>query len=298
MAKQRPIRNSELADSKPSNQFEPGDMVFGIFPRQRLPLIVLFFTITLGSFLVWALFSRPPLLDEYTYEIVAEYPHDTTSFTQGLIFRDGFMYESTGHYGQSKIRKIKLDGTVVAERKLEPEYFGEGLCQVGDHLVQLTWKENTGFVYDMDLKLIDEFKYDAQGWGLTFNGQQLIMSDGTSTLYFLNPKTWKVEDKVFVRKGATRMPDINELEYINKIVYANVWGDDMVYMIQPVDGKVVGRINFQKLHPRSQRSAKEAVLNGIALRPDNGNLLITGKNWPTVFEVKLKKRGGNDQKGQ
>ena len=254
-------------------------------------MIILFFGVTIGSFLIWGVFSRPPMLDEYTYEVVAEYPHDTNSFTQGLIFRNGYLYESSGKYGQSKIRKIQLeDGKVLKEVRLEAEYFGEGLAQVGDKLVQLTWKENTGFVYDMELNRLGEFQYDAQGWGLTFDGKRLIMSDGTSKLFFLNPDTYEVQEQVYVRKGGTRMPAINELEWINGIVFANVLQDDMVYLIQPTDGKVTGRINFQQLFPYGLRpDPAEDVLNGIALRPDNGNLLITGKNWPKIFEVKLKK---------
>ena len=153
MAKQKPIRNEDLNSlpSTPHKRLGQPDLVFGV-PRQRLSLTILFLGVTIGSFIMWAVFQRPPLLDEYTYEVVAEYPHDTASFTQGLVYRDGYVYESTGRYGQSKIRKIKLeDGTVVKEKKLDDSYFGEGLTLVDDKLVQLTWKENTGFVYDLDL---------------------------------------------------------------------------------------------------------------------------------------------------
>jgi glutamine cyclotransferase len=290
MAKQPPDRQRTAPSAGPGPATAADSNKLWGVPRERLPLIVLFFGVTIGSFLIWGVFSRPPMLDEYTFEVVAEYPHDTTSFTQGLIYRDGFLYESTGRYGQSRIRKIRLDtGDVVKDVPLSDTYFGEGLALVDDRLVQLTWKENTGFVYDMDLNLIDEFSYDGQGWGLTFDGRQLIMSDGTSRLYFLNPQTFEVENQVFVRKGNTRMPDINELEWINGIVFANLYGDDMIYLIQPLDGKVVGRINFQQLYPQSRRVSGEDVMNGIAIRPDNGNLLITGKNWPKVFEVRLKK---------
>lgn len=291
MAKQRPIRNVELeAEATRANALADQELVFGLFPRERLPLIVLFFSVTIGSFILWGIFQRPPMVDEYTYKVVAEYPHDTNSYTQGLIFRNGFLYESTGKYGQSKIRKIRLDsGEVVQEYSLAAEYFGEGLCQVNDKLIQLTWKENTGFVYDMDLKKIDEFSYDAQGWGLTFDGKHLIMSDGTSALFFLDPTTYEVVDKVLVRLGATRMSNINELEYINGLVFANKFMDDMVYLIQPTDGKVVGRINLEKLLPWSRRPTNDSYMNGIAIRPDNGNLLITGKNWPSIFEIELEK---------
>ena len=297
MAKSTTIRNEELDKQKaaahnPLNAHHK--MVLGIFPRQRLPLIILFLTVTIGSFLIWGVFQRPPMLEEYTYEIVAEYPHDSDSFTQGLIFRDGFLYESSGQYGRSELRKISLqdgeEGRIIKQHKLDDEYFGEGLCQVDDKLIQLTWKEETGFIYDMDLNKIGQFTYDAHGWGLTYDGKHLIMSDGTSTLYYMNPKTFEVENKVFVRKGNRRMPNINELEFINNTLFANVLGDDMIYLIQPTDGKVIGRINFEKLLPKNKRGNWQTdVMNGIALRPDNGNLLVTGKNWPTVFEVKISK---------
>jgi len=288
MTKQKPIRNDAPPNPSPAVYAGQQDMVLGIFPRQRLPLIILFFTVTIGSFLIWGVFQKPPMLDEYSYEVVDDYFHDSNSFTQGLIFRDGFLYESTGKYGQSKLRKIDLkEGRIVKSVDLESKYFGEGLCKVGDKLIQLTWQENTGFVYDMNLEKIDEFTYDAEGWGLTYDGTRLIMSDGTAWLYFLDPQTYEIVDKVLVRKGASRMRGINELEYINGFVYANVFGDDMIYKIQPTDGKVVGRINFEKLFPLRDRPSSEAVLNGIAIRPDNGNLLITGKFWPRIYEVKL-----------
>lgn len=299
MAKQKPIRNEDLNSlpSTPHKRLGQPDLVFGV-PRQRLSLTILFLGVTIGSFIMWAVFQRPPLLDEYTYEVVAEYPHDTASFTQGLVYRDGYVYESTGRYGQSKIRKIKLeDGTVVKEKKLDDSYFGEGLTLVDDKLVQLTWKENTGFVYDLDLNPIGEFNYEAQGWGLTFDGRNLIMSDGTSKLTFLDPETFTPEKSVFVRKGNTRMPDINELEWVNGTIFANIFQDDMIYLIQPLDGKVMGRVNFQKLYPRSQRtSPNEDVMNGIAIQTEKENtLLVTGKNWPKIYEVKLKKLNPNKQ---
>ena len=297
MAKQKPIRNEDLNSlpSAPHERLGQPDLVFGI-PRQRLSLTILFLGVTIGSFVIWAVVQRPPLLDEYTYEVVAEYPHDTASFTQGLVYRDGYVYESTGRYGQSKIRKIKLeDGTVVKEKKLDDSYFGEGLTLVDDKLVQLTWKENTGFVYDLDLNPIGEFNYEAQGWGLTFDGRNLIMSDGTSKLTFLDPETFAPEKSVFVRKGNTRMPDINELEWVNGTIFANIFQDDMIYLIQPLDGKVMGRVNFQELYPRSQRtSPNEDVMNGIAIQTEKENtLLVTGKNWPKIYEVKLKKLNPN-----
>ena len=177
MAKQRPIRNSEIAGNEniEARRSQDPDLIFGV-PRHRLPLIVLFFGVTIGSFVVWGLFQRPPMLDEYTYEVVDEFPHDMTSFTQGLIFHKGHVYESTGLYGQSKLRKLNLDGDVLKEVALDPEYFGEGLALVDDKLIQLTWKENKAFVYDLDLN-----KIAAGNRVLTFcydTGERYLSIDG------------------------------------------------------------------------------------------------------------------------
>ena len=289
MANQRTIRNKDLEQAKQSTALQP-DTVFGV-PRQRLPLIVLFFGVTIGSFLMWSLFSRPPILDYYTYELVNRYPHDETSFTQGLIHHQGALYESSGKYGRSSIRKVDLETGEVTKLVPLPDgdkYFGEGLTAVGDRLIQITWQENTGFVYDLDLNLIDQFTYDFHGWGLTFDGKQLIASDGTSKLRFLNPETYEVEREVLVYRGTSKLNEINELEYINGYIYANVLYDDIIYQINPLDGKVVGQINFQGLYPPSQRSDRQAVMNGIAINARTGNLLVTGKYWPELFEVKPK----------
>lgn len=257
-------------------------------PPGRWPLIVLFFSITIGSFFVWSWFQRVPNLNEYIYEVVATHPHDSNSFTQGLIFQDGVLYESTGQYGASKIRKIDLEsGRIIKDVDLDDDLFGEGLAAVGDRLYQLTWKEKTVIVYDKELNEIARRRYEGQGWGLTYDGRELIMSDGTSTLRFLDPETFKEKRSLTVRKGDRRMDNINELEYINGAVYANVLNEDSIYQISPLDGKVLGRINMNGILPYNQRrDPRNSVLNGIAVHP-NGNLLVTGKNWPKVFEVQI-----------
>ena len=292
MAKQKPYRKDDIdnAAAEATHLAIQPSGLFGGIPRERIPLIVLFFTVTIGSFVVWSMFGRSPILEMYTYEKIAEYTHDMDSFTQGLIHENGFVYESTGQRGESKLRKITLEtGFPVKEVNLASEYFGEGLCRVGDQLIQLTWQEYTGFVYDMDLNKVKEFQYDFEGWGLTYDGIHLIASDGTSQLRFMDPETFDVVRKIYVRKGASRMPGINELEYINGKVYANVYGENMIYIISPTDGKVTGSINFQDLFDtRTLVDPREMVFNGIALRKDNGNLLVTGKNWPKVYEVKVK----------
>ncbi len=291
MAKENPsrtIRNSDL--KRQSQPIEHETSLFGNIPKERWPLIILFFLVTIGSFVIWSLVGRTVLLEEYTYKVIDRHPHDSTAFTQGLIYRDGIVYESTGKRGQSKIRKMTLEGRIIDEKSLDDKYFGEGLCEVGDKLYQLTWESGVGFIWDKELNKIDEFKYEGQGWGLTYDGTNLIVSDGTATLRFLDPKTFKEVRRVLVRKGEARMPDINELEFINDTIFANVFGDDMIYLISPIDGKVQGRINFSELLPWRKRPDQESVMNGIAVHPDKQNtLLVTGKNWPFIYEVQISK---------
>ncbi len=263
-----------------------GDAKQPLIPPGRGPLIALFLTITIGSIVVWSFFIREPNLQQYTYQLVRTYPHDVNSFTQGLYYRDGYLYESTGQRGQSKARKIKLEtGEVIRDVDLDEKYFGEGIAAVGDKLIQLTWESETGFVYDFDLNRLDQFTYDGQGWGLTFDGQFLIMSDGTSELTFLDPQTFQTIRQITVRKGTRRLPNLNELEYINGLIYANVWYEDIIYLISPENGNVIGQLDLRGLYPSRERSGREAVLNGIAIHPENGTLLVTGKYWPNVFEI-------------
>lgn len=260
----------------------------GLSPHRKF-LLVLFVLITVGSFLVWSLFSRRANIETYVYEQVASYPHDATSFTQGLLWHNGHLYESTGHYGKSRIRKVELEsGTPVIDKKLDDKHFGEGLALVKDRLIQLTWQKHIGIVYDLDLNKLDEFRLPGdEAWGLAYDGQELIMSDGSSTLRFLDPETYEVKREVTVHHGRTRVGYLNELEYVNGLLFANVWRTDDVMIISPEDGSVVGRLDLRELYPYQERKSREDVLNGIAYRPETNTFLVTGKHWPNVFELKI-----------
>jgi glutaminyl-peptide cyclotransferase len=266
----------------------PGDISWFGLPRHRARLLLLFLTVTLGSFGLWMFVSNRSHAPNFEWKEIGTYPHDTTSFTQGLLWHNGFVYESTGHEGQSRIRKVDLkSGNVVVDRKLDSAFFGEGIAVAGNKIVQLTWQNRVGIVYDLDLTELNRFRLDDDAWGLTFDGQQLIMSDGTSTLRFLNTDDYSVVREVTVRLGARRVGYLNELEYINGLIYANVWQTDEIVVIQPKDGMVVGRIDLRELYPFRKRNSDDAVMNGIAIHPEKGTLLVTGKYWPKIHELQV-----------
>jgi len=235
-------------------------------------------------------YSLPATLDEHmTYEVLNIYPHDPEAFTQGLIYFDGFLYESTGLYGESTLRKVNLESGEVLERiDLAPEYFAEGLTFWNETLVQLTWREGTGFVYSLDdFSLLERFTYPTEGWGLTQDGERLILSDGTATLYFLDPVTFLAEDSVTVTYQGEPIQRINELEYIRGEVYANLWQTDEIIRIDPANGQVLGWIDLTGILPSEFRQDDTDVLNGIAYDLEGDRLFITGKFWPKLFEVRL-----------
>jgi glutamine cyclotransferase len=227
----------------------------------------------------------------YTYQIVNTYPHDRGAFTQGLVFEQGLLYEGTGLNGESTLRRVDLEtGQVLQLRKLPEQFFGEGIALVGDKIVQLTWKSRLGFVYDKDsFERLDTFTYPTEGWGLTYDGQRLIMSDGTATLHFLDPNTYLETGRVQVHDGPTPITRLNELEYIGGEVWANVWQTDDVVRINPDTGQVVGWINLAGLlRPEDfQSPVPPSVLNGIAYDREHGRLFVTGKRWPKLFEIEL-----------
>lgn len=234
--------------------------------------------------------SLPAELSSYmTYEVVNAFPHDPNAFTQGLIYRDGYLYESTGLYGESSLRKVDLEtGQVLQQVDLPAEFFGEGLTDWGDTLLQLTWREETGLIYDLDsFALLDQFSYPMEGWGLTHDGERLIMSDGSATLYFLSPDTFEVLDRVEVTYRGVKIQQINELEYIRGEVFANLWLRDQIVRIDPVSGEVLGWIDLEGLLPDELIRADTDVLNGIAYDPAADRLFLTGKRWPKLFEVRL-----------
>jgi glutamine cyclotransferase len=233
--------------------------------------------------------AKPQPVTVYSYEIVNTYPHDNGAFTQGLVFEDNFIYEGTGLYGKSSLRKLDLEtGRVLQSYELPAQYFGEGITVFQDIIIQLTWKSNTGFVYDRnDFKRLRNFTYATEGWGLTHDGERLIMSDGTSTLHFLDPETFGIIGHIEVFKNDTPIDNLNELEYINGQIYANIWQTDYIAIIAPQSGQVSGWIDLSGLLSSQHYSEPVDVLNGIAYDATNDRLLVTGKLWPRLFEIKL-----------
>ena len=220
----------------------------------------------------------------YTYEIIRVYPHDTKAFTEGLAFNNGILYESTGE--SSSLRRVDLEsGVVQQEVNLPAEFFGEGLTVVNDSLVQLTWQNHVGFVYDMvTFDLRRNFTYSTEGWGLTYNGSELIMSDGTSNLYFLDPTTFQKIGQVSVHDGNTSVTNINELEYVKGDVYANIWLQQKIAIINPQNGQVKGWIDLSGIY---QSNDPNAVLNGIAYDSQTDRLYVTGKDWPNLYQITI-----------
>lgn len=225
---------------------------------------------------------------DYTYKIVNTYPHDTGAFTEGLIYSDGYLYESTGLNGQSSIRRVDLTtGDVMQEHSLPSQYFGEGMTIIDNRVIQLTWRSNIGFIYDKNtLAVLSNFTYPTEGWGLTFNGTQLIMSDGTSNLYFLNATTFQRTGQVYVHDGDSPIVNINELEYVNGDVYANIWHLNKIAIINPENGQVKGWIDLTGLPALLQKGNN--VLNGIAYDQQNDRLFVTGKQWSNLYQITLK----------
>jgi glutamine cyclotransferase len=226
------------------------------------------------------------------YRVVNVYPHDAEAFTQGLIFRDGFLFESTGQYGRSTLRKVELKtGRVVQQHRLDPVHFGEGLAEWNGQLVQLTWRSQIAFVYDLvSFKPLRMFGYSGEGWGLTHNQREFILSDGTDTLRFIDPNTSRETRRVTVRDGKTPIKDLNELEYVRGEIYANIWHTDSIARIAPQTGQVVGWIDLSGLMSSAYRLEPEAVLNGIAYDALNNRLFVTGKLWPRLFEIQVAPR--------
>ncbi|MCI0590810.1 MAG: glutaminyl-peptide cyclotransferase [Gammaproteobacteria bacterium] len=220
-----------------------------------------------------------------SYRVIAVWPHDPDAFTQGLVYDEGFLFEGTGLLGQSSLRRVSLQtGEVVQEHALSPEHFGEGITVFGDRIYQLTWQSHLGFVYDKtSFELLKTFEYPTEGWGLTHDGQRLIMSDGTATLRFIDPEALTEAGRVTVFDGWTPVTHLNELEYINGFVYANVWPTDRIARIDPQTGYVTGWIDLSDLRALLPADAAVDVLNGIAYDALNDWLIVTGKLWPRVF---------------
>ncbi len=229
---------------------------------------------------------RPP---EYTFKVVHVFPHDPTAYTQGLVYRDGFLYEGTGLNGRSSLRKVDLTtGKVLQRVDLEPQYFGEGITIFKNQIVQLTWKSENGFIYSLsDFHLLRQFPYSGEGWGITTNGTDLFMSDGTTEIRVLDGNTLREKRRIRVHDGDTEITQLNELEFVRGEIFANVWQTNRIARISPQTGKVVGWIDLSGLLSVVYRKEQDAVLNGIAYDPKGDRLFVTGKLWPSIFEIKL-----------
>ena len=234
-------------------------------------------------FLLWGGYAPAETAPIYTYRVINAYPHDKEAFTQGLVFAGGHLYEGTGRYGASTLRKVKLEtGAVEQMYRLSKWFFGEGITIYGNRIIQLTWQSRIGFVYDKhSFSLLRKFRYPTEGWGITHDGAQLIMSDGTSTLYFLDPETFKKIGQVTVRNAQGPVNGLNELEYVGGEIYANVWKTKLIARISPKNGTVGGWIDLEGL------CRWNGVLNGIAYDAEGDRLFVTGKRWPYIYEIKL-----------
>lgn len=229
------------------------------------------------------------VVPDYTYKIIKVYSHDQTAFTQGLVFENGFLYESTGLHGRSTLRKVHLEsGNILQLRQLPPHLFGEGLTIYDNKIIQLTWQSKTGFAYDKEnFELLREFKYSTEGWGLTHNHKHLIMSDGTSKLRFLNPETFQEIGWINVNYKGKPVHKLNELQYIKGEIFANIWRMDYIARIAPETGQVIGWIKLNGLLSLKDSLNPEAILNGIAYDQNCDRLFVTGKLWSKLFEIRL-----------
>lgn len=223
------------------------------------------------------------------FQVVAKYPHDADAFTQGLIVSHGQLYEGTGKQGSSSLRQVDLKtGKIEKYAPLHEHYFGEGITALQGSIYQLTWQNRIGLVYDEKTFNVQKtFQYTGEGWGITNDGKLLIMSDGSSNLRFLDPKTFEVVKRISAHTSRGKVDKLNELEFVKGEIWANVWYDDKIVRISPDNGEVLGSIDLSTLYPRSKRTTSEDVLNGIAYDSENDRLFVTGKNWPNLYEIKV-----------
>lgn len=228
---------------------------------------------------------------KYGYEVVNTWPHDTEAYTQGLVFNDGKLLEGTGRVGRSSLRLVELEtGKMLKKVNVPSPYFAEGITLLKGKIYQLTWQDQRGFIYDASsFEKIGEFKYGGEGWGLANDGSSLILSDGSNQVRFLDPDNYQVRKTIAVFDGSTPVNSINELEYVRGEIYANIWHEDRIARIDAQTGRVAGWIDLAGLLPRNEVNNEEAVLNGIAYDETSGRLFVTGKLWPKLFEIRLKR---------
>jgi glutamine cyclotransferase len=247
--------------------------------------IVLIVAVSVSRYFAQTAVSQTPV---YGYQVVHTYPHDPAAFTQGLIFLDGVLYESTGLNNRSSLRKVQLEtGKVLQQQQVPGEYFAEGLVNWGPDLLQLTWRSKIGFVYDRATFAVKRrFSYTGEGWGLTRDSARIILSDGSSTLRFLDPKTLQPTGSLNVSDRGRPISDINELEYVQGEIWANIWQTERIARISPFTGNVGGWIDLKGLLKPAEKSSAD-VLNGIAYDPATNRIFVTGKLWPKLFEIRL-----------
>ena len=223
--------------------------------------------------------------------IVKTFPHDPKAFTQGLEYYGGFLYESTGLKGQSSLRKVDINtGRILRTTSLSPQYFGEGLTIFQGKIYQLTWLAKTGFIYDLQtFRKTGEFHYESEGWGLTHDEQSLILSDGTNQIQFIDPANFQVRRRLEVYAGREAVANLNELEYVNGQIYANVWHSPRIARIDPTTGQVLAWIDLEKISAKEQRDP-EGVLNGIAYDREGDRLFVTGKDWAELLQIKIEEK--------
>ena len=231
------------------------------------------------------------VVTKYGYQIVNIWPHDSNAFTQGLILADGKLLESTGQEGRSSLRSVELEtGKVLKKVDVPVPYFAEGIALLNGKIYQLTWQHQLGFIYDaQSFERVGQFHYEGEGWGLTTDGQSLILSDGSNRIRFLDPSNFRVTKTITVLDNKAAVNELNELEYVQGSIYANIWHDDRIAIIDPQSGRVTGWLDLTGLIPEGELHDEEAVLKGIAYDQKNDKLLVTGKLWPRLFEIKLKR---------
>jgi glutamine cyclotransferase len=229
------------------------------------------------------------------YKVIAKFPHSTESYTEGFLYLDGFFWEGTGLKGQSEVMAVQPEtGKVLQHRDLPAQYFGEGIVDWGPNIYEWTWQSHVCFVYDrFSLKLVKQFTYQGEGWGMTRTAKEIVTSDGTTTLRFRDPNTFKETRNIVVKDGAQAIERLNELEFVKGEIYANVWHSERIARISPRDGHVIGWIDLTGLLPDSERVNDESVLNGIAYDKRHDRLFVTGKQWPAIFEIKLVPKRGS-----
>jgi len=241
---------------------------------------------------IYFLAAKPPIV--YNFEIINTFPHDNNAFTQGFEYYDGFFYESTGHYGKSSLRKVEVEtGKVIQKIAIDKQYFTEGMTIFNDKIYQLTWKKNKGFVYDLktfELEKTFVYNQSKEGWGLTHNNEKLIKTDGTERMWFLNPETLKEERYIETYTNKRKAENLNELEFVNGKIYANLWQQNSILIVNPINGAIEGIVNLKGLQSKAKQEGDDNVLNGIAYDQENDRLFVTGKNWNKVFEIKLIKK--------